>query len=76
MKVKEPITLRQLLQYLDCENEAVQIASYDDWDTYDEFWAHSPLLEPFLDFKIACLGAVNDRTIRVSLVIPKEKEEN
>lgn len=73
MKVKEPITLQQLLQYLDCENETVQIAAYDEWDTYDEFWAHSPLLEPFLDKKIACLGAISESVIRINFI---KEEEN
>lgn len=67
MLLKDPITLRQLLQYLDSEDEVIQISTYGEWERVDEFWANSPLLEPFLDYKIMCLGAIDKDTIRVTL---------
>lgn len=69
---KDPITLRQLLQYLKSEDEIVQISDGYDWDIYSEFRASSYLLEPFLDWYVIDLGAIDKDIIRIT--IRKEKE--
>ena len=66
---KDLITLRQFMQYLDPESsEEIQIA-YEEWDTFDSFWVGSKLLEPFLDYKIKCLGAIAPDIFRVLIEI-------
>lgn len=69
---KDPITLRQLLQYLKSEDEIVQISDGYEWEIYSEFRASSYLLEPFLDWYVIDLGAIDMNTIRIT--IRKEKE--
>lgn len=69
---KDPVTLRQLLQYLKSEDEIVQISDGYDWDIYSEFRASSYLLEPFLDWFVIDLGAIDKDIIRIT--IRKEKE--
>ena len=64
---KDLITLRQLLQYLNCDEEKIQISYNFDWDTYDEFWAGSPLLDPYLDKEIIELGAMDKDIIRIRI---------
>lgn len=76
MKLQDPITLRQLLQYLDVDEEIIQISCYGDWDHYDEFFAHSPLLEAYLDKEIMCLGAVNENVIRITIELNDKKGES
>ena len=66
---KDLITLRQFIQYLDPESsEEIQVA-YEEWDTFDSFWAGSKLLEPFLDYKIQSLGAIAPDIFRVLIKI-------
>lgn len=64
---KDLITLRQLLQYLNCYEEKIQISYNFDWDTYDEFWAGSPYLDPYLDKEIIELGAMGKDIIRIRI---------
>lgn len=64
---KDLITLRQLLQYLNCDEEKIQISYNFDWDTYDEFWANSPYLDPYLDKEIIELGAIDKDIIRIRI---------
>ena len=66
-KIENPIQLKQLLQYLDCDEEKIQISYNFSWDTYDEFYANSPLLDPFLDKKILEIGAIDKDIIRIVL---------
>lgn len=72
---KDPITLNQLLQYLDSSREEIQIVDGDSWDSYTEMPAESYLLKPFLHWKIKCLEAVCEDVIRVELIEPEKKEE-
>lgn len=69
---KNPITLRQLLQYLKSEDEIVQISDGYEWDIYSECRASTYLLEPFLDWYVIDLGAMDKDIIRIT--IRKEKE--
>ncbi len=71
---KDPITLRQLLQYLKSEDEIVQISDGYEWEIYSEFRASSYLLEPFLDWYVIDLGAIDKDIIRIT--IRKEKEKS
>ena len=71
---KDPITLRQLLQYLKSEDEIVQISDGYDWDIYSEFRASTYLLEPYLDWYVIDLGAIDRDIIRIT--IRKEKEKS
>ena len=72
---KDPITLRQLLQYLNSENEIIQICDDLDWDIYSEVRAESYLLEPYFDWYIIDLGAMDKDTIRITIRKEKEKEK-
>ena len=65
---KDPITLSQLLQYLDSSRETVQIVDGDSWDSYSELPTESYLLKPFLNWKIKCMEAVSEDVIRVKLI--------
>lgn len=67
MEDKNLITLGQLLQYLNCNEEKIQISYNFDWDTFDEFWAGSPLLSPYLDKEIIELGAIDTDIIRIRI---------
>lgn len=67
-----PITVRQLLQYVNCENEAIQIMDGDSWDCYTEYRVNSFLLKPFLDYQIVSLGAISDGVIRIEILNSKE----
>ena len=71
---KDPITLRQLLQYLKSEDEIVQISDGYDWDIYSEFRTSTYLLEPYLDWYVIDLGAIDRDIIRIT--IRKEKEKS
>lgn len=71
---KDPITLQQLLQYLKSEDEIVQISDGYEWEIYSEFRASSYLLEPFLDWYVIDLGAIDRDIIRIT--IRKEKEKS
>ncbi len=64
---EELITLRQLLYYCERDVEKIQISYNFEWDTYDEFWASSPYLDPFLDKKIIELGAMGKDIIRIRI---------
>lgn len=66
-KIENPIHLKELLQYFDCNEEKIQISYNSDWDTYDEFYAISPLLDPFLDKNIIEIGAIDKDIIRIVL---------
>ena len=54
----QQITLRQLIQYYDREDEPadrLQIVTDQEWDSADELAADSALLVPFLDWTVADL---------------------
>ena len=70
---KDPITLRQLLQYLNSENEEIQICDGFEWELYSVVRAESYLLEPYLDWYVIDLGAIDKDIIRIT--IRKEKEK-
>ena len=72
---KEPITLGQLLQYLNSEDEIIQICDGFDWDNYSEVRAESYLLEPYLDWYVIDLGAIDKDIIRVTIRKEKVKEK-
>ena len=72
---KDQITLRQLLQYLKSENEYVQISDGYEWEIYSEFRASSYLLEPFLDWYVIDLEAIDRDIIRITIRKEKEKEK-
>ncbi len=69
---KDPITLRQLLQYLNSENEEIEICDGFEWELYSVVRAESYLLEPYLDWYVIDLGAIDKDIIRIT--IRKEKE--
>ena len=71
---KDPITLRQLLQYLNSENEEIEICDGFEWELYSVVRAESYLLEPYLDWYVIDLGAIDKDIIRIS--IRKEKEKS
>ena len=71
---KDPITLRQLLQYLNSENEEIQICDGFEWELYSVVRAESYLLEPYLDWYVIDLGAIDKDIIRIT--IRKEKEKS
>ncbi len=61
------ITLRQLLNYLCCGEEVLQVVK-DNWDTFDVVYADSDLLKPFYDYKIKEMEIIERDTVRVSLI--------
>ena len=70
-RIKDPITVRQLLQYLTFEDEHIQISDGSEWEIYSEFQSQSYLLEPYLDWYVMELGIIKKNIIRI--VIRQEK---
>ena len=72
---KDPITLRQLLQYLNSENEEIQICDGFEWELYSVVRSESYLLEPYLNWYVIDLGAIDKDIIRITIRKEKEKEK-
>lgn len=67
------MTLRELLDVIDrdrelnCEYLEVCFEEDASWDVFDTVRTASPILDPFCDARITCMGATAKGHIRVSL---------